>query len=149
MHIPEKIQMRFSEFEKKPTEHVLYWLSIWCILILGCVYAAMLLFVYKTGCYEFMECKMKRILGIPCPGCGGTRAIWYLLHGNVIKALYYHAFAVYGAVWYAMFFVTQTLQRITKGKLSGMPFCEKYLYFAVVILVAQYLLKLFVAGYAV
>lgn len=147
MRIPEKLRVRLAEFGRQPTEHVLYWVSILCILILGIIYLAILYFVKKTGYYGFLDCKMKRLLGIPCPGCGGTRALWYLLHGRIITALYYHAFAVYGAIWYLLFFVTQTLQRITKGRLSGIPFCEKYLYFAVVILIAQYVLKLFIPGY--
>lgn len=149
MHIPEKIHIKFAGFGRQSTEHVLYWVSIWCILVLGIIYLAMLYFVEKTGYHDVLECTMKRTLGIPCPGCGGTRALWYLLHGRIITALYYHAFAVYGAIWYLLFFVTQTLQRITKGRLSGIPFCEKYLYFAIVILIAQYVLKLFVPGYTV
>lgn len=149
MHIPEKIHIRLAGFGKQPTEHVLYWVSIWCIIILGVIYMAMLYFVEKTGFHGILECKMKRTLGLPCPGCGGTRALWYLLHGRILSALYYHAFAVYGAIWYLMFFITQTLQRITRGRLSGIQFRDKFLYIAIVILIAQYILKLLIPGYIV
>lgn len=38
----------------------------------------------ETNCY------FKAILGIPCPGCGLTRAYLALLKGNLKEAFYYH-----------------------------------------------------------
>lgn len=35
-------------------------------------------------------CVVKRTFGIPCPGCGMTRAWFSLLKGDLIKAFYYH-----------------------------------------------------------
>lgn len=35
-------------------------------------------------------CFFKLIYGIPCPGCGSTRALYYLFKFNIKKALYYH-----------------------------------------------------------
>ncbi|MCH5267793.1 MAG: DUF2752 domain-containing protein [Lachnospiraceae bacterium] len=147
--MPEKISARLEEFGKKPTEHVLYWTSIWCILAAGMAWLIAWGLAYGTGHPEFMDCRMKQILGIPCPGCGGTRAILSLLHGKIFRAVYYNAFAVYSAVWYLLFFFTQTAQRISGGKLRGMRFRESFMYVAVFILFVQYLLKLFVVDYVV
>ena len=33
-------------------------------------------------------CPFKALTGIPCPGCGGVRAITALLHGHFLEALY-------------------------------------------------------------
>ena len=33
--------------------------------------------------------------GIYCPGCGGTRAVKYLLEGNLLKSLWYHPLVGY------------------------------------------------------
>jgi Protein of unknown function (DUF2752) len=35
-------------------------------------------------------CPMAGLLGVPCPGCGLTRATLALLHGNVREALHLH-----------------------------------------------------------
>lgn len=34
------------------------------------------------------HCPIKTITGVPCPGCGTTRAVWELLHGNIYSALW-------------------------------------------------------------
>lgn len=39
------------------------------------------------------ECPIFRITGIPCPGCGLSRAVTLLLHGDLKGSLTYHAFA--------------------------------------------------------
>jgi hypothetical protein len=36
---------------------------------------------------SFTTCILKRVTGIPCPFCGGTRAAWALLHGDIIGAV--------------------------------------------------------------
>lgn len=35
-----------------------------------------------------MGCPFKAITGIPCPGCGGIRAVQFLLKGEILHALY-------------------------------------------------------------
>lgn len=39
------------------------------------------------------ECPFFRLTGVPCPGCGLSRAVLLLLKGNVGAAVRYHAFA--------------------------------------------------------
>jgi uncharacterized protein DUF2752 len=39
---------------------------------------------------DFPLCPMAGTLGIPCPGCGLTRATLSLLHGDVRQALHFH-----------------------------------------------------------
>ena len=38
-------------------------------------------------------CPFLNLFGVPCPGCGLTRAITLLAHGDVYAALVFHAFA--------------------------------------------------------
>ena len=40
--------------------------------------------------FEFPLCPMAGVLGIPCPGCGLTRATLSLLQGDVAGAYHYH-----------------------------------------------------------
>ena len=43
------------------------------------------------------SCLIKLTTGLDCPGCGGTRAFWYLLHGNLPAAARHHLIAVFAA----------------------------------------------------
>jgi hypothetical protein len=60
-------------------------------LTLLCV-ATLLLGLFAMGIPAW-PCPFFHALGIPCPGCGLTRATFLLLHGNVRASLTYHAFA--------------------------------------------------------
>jgi hypothetical protein len=40
-------------------------------------------------------CLLKYTTGFVCPGCGGTRAAWYLLHGDIPAAARHHAVFVF------------------------------------------------------
>jgi hypothetical protein len=54
--------------------------------VLGCCGALIGLAVHL----DFPLCPMASSLGIPCPGCGLTRATLSLLHGDVRAALHFH-----------------------------------------------------------
>lgn len=41
-----------------------------------------------------MQCSFHQITGLQCPGCGGQRALHYLLHGEFLKALQSNALFV-------------------------------------------------------
>jgi hypothetical protein len=46
-------------------------------------------------------CPFRAVLGLPCPGCGMTRALVYCAHGDWSAALAFHPLAplVFGALW--------------------------------------------------
>ncbi|MCW2502052.1 MAG: hypothetical protein JWO79_336 [Actinomycetia bacterium] len=39
-------------------------------------------------------CLFKAVTGLDCPGCGGTRMVWYLLHGDLGQAARHHLIAL-------------------------------------------------------
>ncbi|MFN8411609.1 MAG: DUF2752 domain-containing protein [Anaerolineales bacterium] len=43
--------------------------------------------------YKGWQCPFLAATGVPCPGCGLTRAIIQLVHGNISASLQTHAFA--------------------------------------------------------
>ena len=50
-------------------------------------------------------CLIKLTTGLDCPGCGGTRAFWYLLHGNIPAAARSHALAVFAVPYLVYMYV--------------------------------------------
>jgi hypothetical protein len=54
------------------------------------------LILVPTSFFESMHsiCIFKNIMGIECPGCGMTRAVSSIFHGNFIDAFQYNKFVV-------------------------------------------------------
>ncbi len=84
---------------------------------------------------------MFRVLGIYCPGCGGTRAFKYLLKGQILESIYYHPVVLYGAAFYIIFMFSRIVEYISKGKVKGIKWRNIYLYIAVIIIVINFVVK--------
>ena len=75
-------------------------------------------------------------------GCGGTRATFALLHGHLIRSFVLHPFVPYTAVFGGWFMLSQTLQRISRGRLHiGMHFRPLYMWLALAIIVVNCIVK--------
>jgi len=65
----------------------------------------------------FGGCVFKAVTGFDCPGCGGTRALWYLVHANVPEAARHHAIALFAAPFLAYLYLAWAAQRLFKIQL--------------------------------
>src|SRR4051812_18854033 len=69
------------------------------VAALGCMAAAvgytMLVDPTKSGPDAAPTCLLKLTTGLDCPGCGGTRAMWYVLHGDLPAAARHHVLFVF------------------------------------------------------
>ena len=84
-------------------------------------------------------CPLHAYTGYYCPGCGGTRATFALLHGHLIRSFVLHPFVPYTAVFGGWFMLSQTLQRISRGRLHiGMHFRPLYMWLALAIIAVSY-----------
>ena len=45
----------------------------------------------------FIPCMFHKVTGLKCPGCGMTRAMHYLVNGNIKKAVWYNLMIIPGA----------------------------------------------------
>lgn len=66
-------------------------------------------------------CAFKMVTGFDCPGCGGTRALWYVLHGNLPEAARYHAIAVFAAPFLVYMFLSWSWRRIFPNARFTLP----------------------------
>jgi hypothetical protein len=48
-----------------------------------------------SGADDMPSCLVRLTTGYDCPGCGGTRAFWYLLHGDLPAAAHHHMLFVF------------------------------------------------------
>jgi hypothetical protein len=62
-------------------------------------------------------CIMRLFTGFDCPGCGGTRAAWYLLHGNFAAAARHHAPLVFATPFVLYMYVAWALGTFTSRKI--------------------------------
>jgi hypothetical protein len=58
-------------------------ITIWLLLLAGSVY----LYAFEPGKTGFFPpCLFRALTGLTCPGCGSTRAMHQILHGNFAAA---------------------------------------------------------------
>jgi hypothetical protein len=62
------------------------------VVTLGLVVLALLPVSVVTSGPSF--CPFKMMTGLPCPGCGMTRSVVTLLHGDIGASLYYHPLGI-------------------------------------------------------
>ena len=89
-----------------------------------------------------LPCLFHSLLGLYCPGCGGTRAVIALFQGRLLTSFYYHPIVLYSAVMGGWFLLSQTIERISRHRLRiGMKYRRMYLWLALVILFVNFTVK--------
>jgi len=88
-----------------------------------------------------VPCFFSSVLGIYCPGCGGTRAASALARGRFLLSVWYHPLVPYMAVVGGGFMVTQGLSRLGIKYIKGWKFHNWYLYGAIILLGCNFLIK--------
>lgn len=63
-----------------------------------------------------IPCLFHLMTGLYCPGCGGTRAIKYLLHGNIGKSIQYHPL-----VFYTLMVILIETASLAAGQITNRP----------------------------
>lgn len=87
-------------------------------------------------------CVFHRLTGYYCPGCGGTRAVYALLAGKPVLSFIYHPFVLYGSIVGGWFMISQTVERVSRGRIKiGMHFREIYIWIALALIIANCLVK--------
>ncbi len=88
-------------------------LALWLTLGL----ATITIFVLEPGKSRFLPgCPFRGLTGFTCPGCGTTRALHQLLHGNVLAAFQLNPLLIL-----SLPFLLYALLRYTNTLLRGRP----------------------------
>lgn len=140
----ETMKMNQVKKDKMKTDKLLdkiFYIIGWICIAIG----AIVFGLYRAGVLSTIHmapCMIHAMTGYYCPGCGGTRATYALLHGKIITSLYYHPIVVYGVVVGGWFMISQTIERISRGKIHiGMHYRDLYLWIALVIAIVNCLVK--------
>lgn len=109
------------------------------VIIGAIVFLSMVgLLLRRWGFLPSLPCGMVAIFHIYCPGCGGTRALFAFLHGEILESLRYNP-AVVGGVFLILYYeITVGLTLLSKS--GKRYYCKKpipvYLYIAMIVIFA-------------
>ncbi len=120
-----------------------------CFYIIGwCGIAIMVTYLVLKNLLGFdvldymLPCTLYTWTGFYCPGCGGTRAVFALSKGQILRSFYLHPFVPYGAIVGGWFMISQTVERLTKGKIKvALHFRMIYAWIALALILINFLWK--------
>jgi len=64
-------------------------------------------------------CPTKALLGIDCPGCGGMRMLYSLMHGNLVAAVRYNALGLVAVGLLVWAYVAWTYGRVVGRRITS------------------------------
>ncbi len=75
-------------------------------------FALLLFILFQDGVLDFFrryvpDCPLNKI-GLLCPGCGNTRAVFAALHGHFIESIFYNPTILTGIIFLVMLYIEQT-----------------------------------------
>ncbi len=113
----------------------------------GCIAVALLYIglreLLHVDIIDYMPpCIFHKVTGYYCLGCGGTRAVFALARGNLLRSLFLHPFVPYVAIVGGWFMISHTIQRISRNRLRiGLHFRMIYLWIGLGLAVFNFLWK--------
>lgn len=124
----------------RENENVYYYTA----LVLGAVLLAALV-LYRFWLKNYISipgCWVAKYFGMYCPGCGGTRAIIALLHGNIVQSFLYHPLVIYFCAIFVVYVGTQTFARVFRfQRWHGLRWRNGYVYIGVVLLMVHTIVR--------
>lgn len=128
--------------KKQPYLDIYFYAAGWAIIgvVVLAFVVSMILQIPITEL--FPPCMLYTLTGWYCPGCGGTRAMNYLVHGRVIISFLYYPFVPFATIGGLWFMISQTIDRIVGRKFKAvMHFRMIYVYIAIALIVINFLVK--------
>ena len=125
----------------RSTEQTLYRLGLAAILVVAAAAFFIKVFEIPLG-GPLLACPLYSLTGLFCPGCGGTRAVYALLHLQLWRSFCYYPPVPYCAAVYLWFMISHTIEKLSRYRLRiGMKWNSAWLWIALVILALNVLVK--------
>lgn len=115
--------------------------AIGILIFFAFIMAVACIHIFQINIYILSECPLHAKTGYYCFGCGGTRAVDALLHGQIGRSIYYHPFVVYAASIYVLLIGSYILNRLTHGRMPVVKMRNRYLYIAPILIIVQCVIK--------
>lgn len=131
-------------WSKKPgRDDKLLFPSVGIILGLGLVFLLLqaLLPAWHYALDWRLGCPFQNLTGLYCPGCGGQRGLKYLLWGEFGQSLYHHPLVLPFAIYLVIYFISQAINRISRGKTPALCFRMWHLQGFLALLFLQWIVK--------
>jgi hypothetical protein len=97
--------------------------------VLGCFASAAAYVLYtdptNADAGSVPTCLVRLTTGFDCPGCGGTRAFYYALHGNVPAAARHHAVFVFALPFLIYLYLAWAGERVFHRRLPQLRITPK------------------------
>ena len=127
-------------YNEESTEKLLFIIGIFVFILTMITFLLGIVTNHLVG-KGMSSCLFLGLTGLYCPGCGGTRAFFFLFQGKFIKSFIFNPFTMYVTIFYILFMGSHALSNITKGKIKGLKFRPWYLYTSIAILILQWIVK--------
>ena len=126
--------MRLNELESRRLTALLIWLA----LAAGTVY----LFIFEPGKSGFFPvCPFRALTGLSCPGCGSTRGLHRLLHGDVVSAFEFSPLLILALPFLLYVLVRYSAAALTGRPLKGNRLNAKYLWMLFVVIMSFWVFR--------
>jgi len=91
---------------------------------------------------KLADCAISRRCGLPCPGCGGTRAFYFLFQGEMLKSVCFHPAVLFGVCAFFHFMVLCFYRKHISGSFEEREIhTEYYLYAALGVILTKWVIK--------
>lgn len=128
--------------KKESAQDIYFYIIGWCGIALILIY----LIVKNVFGFDIIDyslpCTLYTWTGFYCPGCGGTRAVIALAKGQILESFYLHPFVPYAAIVGGWFMLSQTIERLSKGRIKiALHFRMIYVWIALALIAINVIYK--------
>lgn len=127
---------------KYRVDKLFFWVGRW-IWIPICAFGFW--FAFGSGFRDYGDifaCTFKEVTMLPCPGCGRTRAFYYLFRGDILTSIRMNVTVLYGVLAYIHFMGIFVYRYYVKKERHREIQIQYYLYGTAIVIIVQWIIKL-------